>query len=174
MGSKLDTKKALRKLMETGDEIYSIPCTVDSVDLVEKTCYCIPLDKRGDLQGVRLIADNKKGFLIIPVINSVVLVTMINDTTGYVAMFSEVDEIQLNSDTFGGVMKITETLSEVNTRFATLKTAILAALTSIDASIVSLGGVSASATAFTTATATITNILKTQVENTKVKHGNGL
>jgi hypothetical protein len=114
VGSKLDIKKSLKKLMETSDEIYTIPCTVDSVDLAEKTCYCIPLDKRGDLQGVRLMADNKVGFYIIPKVNSVVLVTMINETTGYVAMFSQVDEIQLNGDLYGGVPIVQNLVNKLN------------------------------------------------------------
>ena len=174
MGNKSDVINALKALTSTTDEIYSIACKVDSVDTVEKTCYCIPIDGSADLQNIRLITDTSKvGFMIIPSINSYVLVTMLSETNGYVAMFSEVDEILLNGDAYDGLMKVTETLSEVNTRFATLKTAVTTALTSIDAAIVSLGGVSTSSAAFSAATATLTNILKTQVINTTVKHGNG-
>lgn len=156
-----------------GDEIYSIPCTVDSVDTSSKVCYCVPLDGRGDLQDVRLMADNTTGLLIIPKVNSIVLVTMINDTTGYLAMFSEIESIALNGDNYDGLIKVQELLTEINNRNTTLKTAITTALTSLDASIVALGGASVSASAFTAATATIVNILNSQVINTTVKHGNG-
>lgn len=80
----------------------------------------------------------------------------------------------MNGDAYGGLVKVEDLLSEINTRNTTFKTAITTALTSLDASIVALGGVSTSSAAFTAATASITNILKALVENTTVKHGNGL
>jgi hypothetical protein len=124
---------------------------------------------------VRLMTDTtKKGFYIIPKVGSLVIVSMINNEAGYVSLFSEVEEIQLNGDAYDGLIRVVELLNEINTRNTTLKTAITAALTSIDASIVSLGGASASSAAFTAATTTITNILKASVENTTVKHGNGI
>ena len=170
-----EIKTALKKILDPNQEIYGIPCTVDSVDVTARTCYCIPIETgKADLIDVRLIADtDKKGFLIIPKVGSVVFVTMINNEAGYVSMFSEVSEIQLNGDNYNGLIKVVDLLNEINTRNTTLKTAITTALTSIDAAIVSLGGASTSSAAFTAATTTITNILKATVENTTVKHGNG-
>ena len=114
MGATRDIKKALMDITQRNDEIYTIACTVDSVDSVNKTCYCIPIDKSGDLQDVRLIADNKVGFYIIPTVNSIVLVTMLNNTTGYVSMFSEVDEIQLNGDAYGGIPIVQNLVNKLN------------------------------------------------------------
>jgi hypothetical protein len=144
------------------------------VDEVKKTAYCIPLDEsKADIMDVRLIADNKTGLFMVPKKGSIVIVSFISNEAAYVSMFSEVDKILLNGDANGGLIKIQDLLTEVNNRNTTFKTAITAALTSIDASIAALGGASASAAAFATATAAITNILKATIENTTVKHGNG-
>jgi len=175
MSDTKDIKTVFRKLTEKNEEIYGIPCVVDSVDIVAKTCYCIPIETgKADLMDVRLISDtDKNGFLMIPKVNSAVFVTMINNEAGFISMFSEVSEIQLNGDNYDGLIKVDDILNEINTRNTTIKTAITAALTSIDASIVALGGVSSSSSAFTAATASLTNILKATVINTTVKHGNG-
>lgn len=166
-------RKSIREIAKNDGEMYSVVCTVDSVNTSAKTCKCVPVDGKADLLGVRLMAQNQTGFYIIPKVNSVVVVTMTNGFTGYVAMFSEVQEIQLNGSNYDGLIKVEDVLSAINTRNTTFKTAITAALTSIDASIVALGGASVSSAAFTAATASITNILKASVENTTVKHGNG-
>jgi hypothetical protein len=173
MSNLTDIKDALKLAVKNGDDTYSIVCTVESIDTTRKTCVCEPVGGGAELMGVKLMAKNQTGFYIIPKVNSQVIVTITPEFVAYVAMFSEVSEIHLNGSDNSGVIKVVELLNEINTRNTTLKTAITTALTSIDASIVALGGVSSSGAAFTAATATLTNILKASVESTTVKHGNG-
>ena len=166
-------KEAIKFLSKDGNEAQFVLCTVQSIDTTKKTCVCEPLSNGAELMDVKLMAKNQKGFYIIPDIDSQVIVC-VQENLSFITMFSEVSEIQLNGDNYYGLIRVVELLNEINTRNTTFKAAITAALTSIDASIVSLGGASASSAAFTAATATITNILKASVENTTVKHGNGI
>lgn len=168
MGANTDIKNAFKKLTETNDEIYSIVCTVDSIDLTDKTCYCIPLNKSGDLQGVRLMSDNKTGFLIIPRVNSIVLVTMLNETTGYVAMFSEVDEIQLNGDNYGGIPIIQNLVNKLNN----LETAFNTHVTIFNAHVHPETTVNTLVPSVPD-TQILTPTIVTDLENQTVLHGNG-
>lgn len=91
-------KEALEELLENNDELYSVIGTVDSVDKNKRTCDISPLqDKDAVLYDVRLQADleGSKGMLCFPTIGSVVAVTFINKDSGYVALFSEVDSVEL-------------------------------------------------------------------------------
>lgn len=154
-------KTALRELNKNNEEIYSIVCSVDSVDLANKTCDCSPKDGKADLLGVRLMAKNTTGFFIIPTIGSDVVVTMINRNTGYVSMFSDVDFIHLNGDVYGGLMKINEFTLKQNQLVVELQ----AQLALISTAIAGVGGsyVAGVLSAFN----------KSDYENTKVKQGNG-
>lgn len=173
MSSTEDIRKAIKGLSEkTG--MVNILCKVESVDLVNKSCYCQPVFGGADIQDVRLIADNQNGFLIIPAINSVVIVSMLNQAVGYVSMFSNVQEIQLNGDNFGGLIKIDNLKSQYDTNFTNLKAAIQAALAPVDAIMVALGMPAPLASQiFNTAAQSVVNLNKTPLENTTVKHGNG-
>lgn len=170
-----EIRKAIKTITKDDKEVFGTRCTVKSVNLTKNTCYCLPLDtSKADLVNVQLIADEQTGFLLIPAVNSIVTVEYLSNEQYYVSQFSSLQKILLNGDAYGGLVKVEDLLSEINTRNTTFKTAITTALTSLDASIVALGGVSTSSAAFTAATASITNILKALVENTTVKHGNGL
>lgn len=168
-GETIEIKKALKELTKSDEEVYSIVCTVDSVNLTNKTCYCLPIDEsRADLLGVRLIADIKTGLLIIPKVNSVVVVTMIDKSSGYVAMFSEVDSIALNGEANGGLVKIDNLILQLNTQLTALKAAISAGFAAI---VVDSGTGSA---AYNASVASVQNLNKTPLENTTVKHGEGI
>lgn len=168
MSSTEDIRKAIKGLSnQTG--MMNILCKVESVDLVNKTCYCQPVFGGADIQDVRLIADNQEGFLIIPAINSLVIVSMLNQAVGYVSMFSNVQEIQLNGDNYGGLVRIRELETQLNTlqtEINTLKTLVGTAIAVYSAAID--GGASAS----TFNAAQLPQINLTQLENITVKHGN--
>lgn len=90
--------EALEKLTKTNDELYSLIGEVDSVDKNKRTCDVLPLqDKEAVLYDVRLQADleGTKGMLCFPTVGSVVVVTFLNKDSAYVAMFSEVDSVEL-------------------------------------------------------------------------------
>lgn len=171
MGNKSAVIKALKDAMLNGQELYSIPCTVYSVDTTEKTCYCIPLDKRGDLQGVRLMADNTVGFWMIPKVNSIVIVTMINEATGYVAQCSEFDFMYLNGDAYGGLVKVKELTDKINA-LENLTNNILTALKGTTIPLAPTGTYPfAPLYAAFNLIAPITT--KAELENTTVLHGDG-
>lgn len=170
MSSTEDIRKAIKGLADK-QGMVNILCRVESVDLVNKTCYCQPVYGGADIQDVRLIADNQEGFLIIPAINSVVIVSMLNHAVGYVSMFSDLQGIELNGDNYGGLVRVRELETQLNTlqtEINTLKTLVGTAISVYSAAID--GGASAS----TFNAATLPQINLTQLENTTVKHGNGL
>jgi len=154
-----DIRKAINELANNNDEIYSIVCNVSDVNLLTKLCACKPIDGGAVITNVRLMANNNTGFFIVPKNNSIVVVTMINKSSGYVSMFSEVDEIQLNGNSFGGLVKVTDLTTKLNL----LVTELQAQLTLIAAGIVAGGG--------TYTPATLSTFLQTNFENTTVKHG---
>lgn len=130
MSAKEDIKRAIKLLGAPDGEMYSIACTVDNIDETAKTCDCSPIDGRADILGVRLVADDKKGFLVIPKDGSIVLVSMLNDSAGYIAMFSEIDKIlieindtsieitdgaiKFNDGAFDGLVKVADLTEKLN------------------------------------------------------------
>lgn len=169
MGEIRDIKNALRKLTESGEETYCIPCTVSSVDISAKTCYCVPLDGRADLMDVRLMTDTSKvGFLIIPKVDSYVIVSMINNEGGYVAMFSDVQEIQLNGDNYDGIPIVGNLVQKLNNlenafnKFVVLYNAHTHVETSTNTLVPS-----------TLNKNVLTNTTTAMLRNATVKHGNG-
>ena len=167
-----DIKKAIRLLSGIEDkEIYSIICTVKSVDLTNKTCYCVPLRGDADLQSVSLILDKKVGFMIIPTIGSKVMVTMQNDESGYIGMFSEVDFIYLNGTSYGGLVKVMDLVTRLNTienDINTLKT-IFSSWTPV----ANDGGAALKLSSVSWSVASLTPTTQANIENTYIKHGNG-
>lgn len=171
MSNKSEIKKVFEQFGKTDDEAYSVICTVDSVDLVNKTCYCLPLNGMADIMDAALIINKANGFLQVPKVGSLVMVTFQNKSTGYVAMFSELDEIDLNGTTYGGLTKTLELQTQLNKLNAQLQAVITSLSTWVP---VPNDGGAALKTFFATQ---ITGKLPgtfTNIENTKVKHGNGL
>ena len=171
MGANTDIKKALQNITKRNDSIYSIACTVDSVDTVNKTCYCIPLDKSGDLQDVRLMASTAVGFWIVPSVDSIVIVTMINNTTGYVAQCSEFDFMYLNGDAYGGLVKVQELTDKLNDLENAFNQHILLYNAHTHAGVTS--GSSATSPPAATDTQILIPTVKTELENLTVLHGDG-
>lgn len=164
-------KYAIRELAKDNEEIFSIICKVESVDLANKNCYCVPIDNKADLMDIKLIADNKKGFIIIPKVGSVVIVSMTSNSTGYISMFSEVEEIQLNGDNYGGlpqIQKLVEKYNVLEKSINDLKTVFTSWVP------VPNDGGAALKTAITLWVGQVLNVTqKSELENTTVKHGNG-
>ena len=169
MAKKNDIRDAIRTLSDKGDALYSIVCKVKKVDLINNLCDCEPINGDADLLDVRLMAQSSTGFLIIPKLNSVVVVTMLNKYTGYVAMFSEVDEIQLNGGLNGGIVKATTLTTKLNILEADLN-ALKTAFSSW-VIIPSDGGAALKAIATAWASASLVPTTPIELQNLKVKHG---
>lgn len=163
-----DIGDAIKKISKPNHNGYSVLCTVDSVDLVKLTCYCLPLNGDGDLQGVKLIANIENGFVIIPEVGSKVIVSFESDQIGFVSMFSGVSEIRLNGVVNGGLIKIDDLKTQYDANIAAIKAACVAGFTALSG----LDG-GASLTAFNSSATSILNLNKGTLENTTVLHGNG-
>jgi len=169
MSSKQDIITAIRQIANIGDEVYSIVCKVDSVDLAEKTCICSPINGDAKILDVKLMAKNQTGLFIIPKDNSDVIVTMTNKTSGYVAMFSELEEIQLNGNNEDGLVKINDLVAKLNNLendINILKTAL-----STWVVVPNDGGSALKIASASWYAASLTPTVKNDLENTKVKHG---
>lgn len=183
MSATEDIKKAIKELSKTNDAIYSVVCEVSNVSEVDMTCDCTPLDGSAELLEVRLQAQLEDGWVLVPKEGSVVTVTMLNQTTGFVSQVSEIDKIigyinagnkfEFSSDGFvwndgtnGGLIKLPVLITQLNTlstRDLTLKTAITALMAGyapID------GGVALAAFNAVVLPPIVTNTM----ENTKIKH----
>ena len=165
-----DIRQAIQALSGFNDLTFEgIPCTVSDINTNEMTCTCTPINGDAEFFDVLLNADADKGFTLIPANNSVVIVQQTSQATAYVSMVSKVDQIYLAGDANGGLVKVqvlNAALNNLQTEINTLKiaiTALMAGYAPID------GGVALST--FTALVLPQINI--SQIENTKVQHGNG-
>lgn len=165
-----DIRQSIRGIVKTDDVLYSVLCTVAEVDTAENTCNCEPIDGSADLLDVKLMAQSANGFLIIPKAGSTVIVTMLNKYTGFVSMFSEVEEIQLNGKNFNGLVKIEDLITKLNN----LETAFNSHITAYNLHTHLGVTVGSGATGITTPdTQQLTPTQQTELENTTVLHGDG-
>lgn len=163
--------EAIRKLANNNVMPYSVVCTVESVNLTDKTCYCIPVNGDADLQNVRLNADKKDGFLLIPKADSLVVVSFINDSAGYISMVSEVDEIHLNGTNYGGLVRINDLVTKLNNLEAAFNTHITNYNLHTHAGVAV--GASTTTPVVTPDIQVLTPTIITDLQNNTVKHGNG-
>lgn len=107
--------------------LYGIPCKVTAVDTGALTCDVEPVNGDADIKDVRLMAGVGNGVTLIPAVDSIVIVQMISDVSGYVTMYSQVQSIQLLDGTFQGLVKVVPLADDLNTirdDINTLKSAI--------------------------------------------------
>lgn len=90
-------KDAIERISRTREEIYSLACEVLSVDTDERTCDVRPLNGQADLFACRLQSSMGlvEGFLQVPKVGSTVVVTFLGRNHGYVALCSELEEVQI-------------------------------------------------------------------------------
>jgi hypothetical protein len=158
MGTQVtDIRQAVQALSGFGDLQYEgVVCNVSAIDLVAFTCTCTPINGDAEFFDVLLNADADKGFTLIPKDGSVVIVQQTSQTNAYVSMVSKVDQIYLAGDANGGLVKVIPLVAAYNS--------VVADLLTIQTALAGLG-----------ATIAITSTPKTtlDLENLKVKHGNG-
>lgn len=104
----------IRELAKSDDEIYSVICTVSSIK--EDKATLKPLNGTADLLEVKLIAgDSETPFLITPVIGSVVIATFTSKDTAFISLYSEVESVKIRGDKYGGLVRVEELVSKINT-----------------------------------------------------------
>ena len=94
-----DLIDALRSITKQNNDGFSKVCTVDSVDLTNLTCYCVPINGDADIQEVRLMANIDNGFLLIPEVDSVVVVSFLSDSSAKSLEFAAKEWIKENKYT---------------------------------------------------------------------------
>lgn len=163
-----DILEAVQALAKTDElmQYESIICKATEINTTDMTCTATPVDGTAAFFDVRLNADKEKGFTLIPKNNSIIIVTQLSETDAFVSMVSTVDQIYLNGDGNGGLIKIDNLKSQYDAGIAAIKAACadgFFALSGLD------GG--ASLSAFNAAAAAIQNLNITPLENNTVKHG---
>jgi len=172
MADNKSIKDAIRELVKTDDVLYSVLCKVKSVDTTNNICDCVPINGDADLLEVRLMAQNTNGFLIIPSVDSVVVVTMINKYTGYVAMFSTIEEIQLNGKNYDGVVKIGDLVDKLN-NLENKVNSIINTYNTHTHPYVNVATPATTSPSTSLVVGTLTPTQQVDLENTTVLHGNG-
>lgn len=155
---------------------YSIACyarNVSAGDVDDNlTCDAEPVDGGSIIQDVSLIADNNAwGFMPIPKEGSIVIVNMTNNESGYVAMCSQIDDIYINGNSFGGLVKVNDLVQKLNKiegDLNSLKTAFNSWVV-----VGGDGGAALKAISATWAAQSITPTQVSDIENTKAHHGDG-
>lgn len=153
--------------------LNSVICTVKSYDAPTKTYYCEPIGDYADLQQVKIIADSTKdGFLIMPKINSIVVVSLINDNAGYISMFSEVDEIHLAGVNYGGLAKTADLATRLNNLENKVNALVAYSATHVHAGVTVGAGVTG--VTATPVTGALTLTTQADISSAEVFHGDGL
>tara|TARA_R110001599_G_scaffold59814_2_gene166249 strand:+ start:1305 stop:1808 length:504 start_codon:yes stop_codon:yes gene_type:complete len=102
----------IRQLAKQEEEIYSLPCKVVSIsnDLAELQ----PLNGDPNLLGVKLISGAADFPLkITPIIDSVVIATFLSKDTAFISLYSEVQNVEIRGDQYGGIVKAEELINNL-------------------------------------------------------------
>ena len=166
---------ALTEFVETkskGND--SLVCKVISVDLPTNTCYCEPINGDSEIQNVKLTTNTTGagvGFLLIPKINSLVVVTFLDNSSAYVSMVAEVDEVNVNGKTLGGLVKVIDLTTKLNN----LENKVNALITGISGwtPVPNDGGAALKVALTTWYGTSLTLTVRANIENILIKQGDG-
>ena len=173
--SKTEVASALTEFVETkskGND--SLVCKVISVDLPTNTCYCEPINGDSEIQNVKLTTNTTGagvGFLLIPKINSLVVVTFLDNSSAYVSMVAEVDEVNVNGKTLGGLVKVIDLTTKLNN----LENKVNALITGISTwtPVPNDGGAALKVALTTWLSSSLTLTVRANIENILIKQGDG-
>jgi hypothetical protein len=86
------------RLMAGLDEPKLIYCTVESVEGI--LCECKPIDENeANIFDVRLVCEESDAnFYLMPKVGSQVLVALVDDNSGYIAVFGEIESVAIRGD----------------------------------------------------------------------------
>ena len=98
------SNEALEAFQTLAGGTTDIECTIKSVNKSNLTCVCEPVDTTNiAFNDVRLVAKKGADTFLIPSIGSNVIIRKLSNSVAYVALFSDIESIQLNGDNYGGV-----------------------------------------------------------------------
>lgn len=165
----------------TKEKIYSLIGTAKNVNETTRLCDVTPVGDEAERLDVRLqaIESGILGIVLVPKENSKVVITFINRTLAFVSLTSELEKIlidtslvQFNGGLNGGLINITDLVSNMNTIEAKLETLITKfnAHTHITTATVSAGSPGVLAPTTSAETALSQTSVPGDFEDTAVKH----
>jgi hypothetical protein len=95
-------------------QLFSVPAKVTAVDKDQNTIDCEPLDGSADFVEVRLTAAPGKGFVLYPVVGSLVVVSFFSKDDAFVSLVSEVDTLALESQNESLLHLLSDLLDEMS------------------------------------------------------------
>jgi len=96
----MNIQDAIKILASDDEETYSLLCTVNSVDTTNNVCVVTPINGDPQLFDVKFSPDNTNtGFVVIPMVNSIVMVTFLSKENAFISMFSQVQSYSLKTST---------------------------------------------------------------------------
>jgi len=105
--------KEFFKDVDSNEKKYSSVGSVITVNESEKTCSVNIGDTT--ITEVRLQqVSSTTGILIVPTVNSSVIISWTDNTTAYIAMYSEIDNILYQDGTNGGLINIVDITTKLN------------------------------------------------------------
>lgn len=172
MGGNRSIQEAIQILSGThlADKVYFIDAIVKSVDEQARTCVVVALSgKAGNEFTTRLMASVDDGVLIIPAVESTVVISMSDFNTPAIVQYSEVEKIVLRGGDLGGLVKVIKLTEKLNNLEELLNDLVEKYNTHTHAGVTS----GSSSTAVTTAieTGIITPTQRNEIENDKINHG---
>ena len=170
-GQNRDLTEAIRTLSGVDQLSYeSMVCKVSEIDTTKFTCTCSPIDGSADYIEIPYNVGAVKGFVLEPKDGSYIALTTTSETTGFVSMVSEVNQIYLNGDNEGGLVKVQDLVDRLND----IKNVVNDLITKFNSH--THPYLNVTTPAFTSPTAmqeagSVPNTTVSQLENTKIKHG---
>lgn len=180
MAEKEEIRASLQKFLKNPNNAYTKVCTVIAVSAGPvdglMICDCEPLDGTAIIEDVRLVANftdstTKAGFILVPKVDSLVLITFISPSVAYVSMVSEVDFVYLNGNLYGGLVKVSDLTLKLNNA----ENKINALITAINGwtPVPNDGGAALKVALTAWLASSLTPTVRADLENTKVNHGDG-
>lgn len=172
---------AVQKLADTfqKDIVSIFVCNVDSVDEDARTCDCTPIsgDATTQIPGVQLMAEVNDGMLLIPEVDSTVIVALSTRNTAFVLMYSDLNTAkiitseltQFNDGSFNGLAKVQELTQKLNILEADLN--VLKTAFSAWVVIPGDGGAALKTIALTWSGDMLTPTNVSDIENPRILHG---
>jgi hypothetical protein len=148
-----------------------------SVDLTARTCTVIPITGKSDteIEGVKLQSDDSDGELKAPADESTVVVGMSSAVDAFVFLFSDIDSISWKGGNFGGLVKVEDVTTKLNNIENKLNDLINSYTAHTHVATLAVSGASAAGTTnpaiIVPPINTLTPTKKSDIENTKIKHG---
>ncbi len=175
-------KEAVQHLANTHlrDDVHMAAATVTSVNVAERTCACTPISGGAvtDFANVMLMPEVDDGWLLVPAIDSTVIIMWSAKNVPYIAMTAGIDKallvtlngIQLQDGTLGGLVKLLPLVDKLNKLESDLNTIknVFSSWTPVPND----GGAALKAAAASWAGNTITETVRGDLENTAITQGN--